>query len=173
MKKNILITGLVGIVFAAIGAYFGLRHLEPVAPQATAVDTLLAQTMSDTTGTPQSLAQWKGKALVVNFWATWCAPCVEEMPELSELQTEIAPADIQIIGIGIDSAANIAQFASKYKIGYPLYTAGISATDISRQLGNQASALPFTVLIGRDGQVRKTYLGRLKMQELREDLARL
>jgi thiol-disulfide isomerase/thioredoxin len=135
--------------------------------------SLLAQSMADTNGQLQPLSKWKGKPLIVNFWATWCAPCVEEMPELSALQTEIAPRNIQIIGIGIDSSANIAQFASKYKIAYPLYTAGMSATDISRQLGNQASGLPFTVLVGRDGQVRKTYLGRLKIEELRKDLSLL
>jgi thiol-disulfide isomerase/thioredoxin len=173
MKKNIFAVGVVAIAFAAAGIYFGTKRLEPVAPQASAVASLLTQSMVDTKGELQPLSKWKGKPLIVNFWATWCAPCVEEMPELSALQTEIAPNNVQIIGIGIDSTANIAQFTSKYKIAYPLYTGGMDATDISRQLGNQAGGLPFTVLIGRDGQVRKTYLGRLKMQELRKDLALL
>lgn len=173
MKKNILAAAFVGIVFAAIGAYFGTKHLEPVAPQATAADILFAQTMPDATGQQQSLSKWKGRPLVVNFWATWCPPCVDEMPELSALQNEIAPANMQIIGIGIDSAANIAQFASKYKISYPLYTGSVAATDLTRKLGNQSGGLPFTVLIGRDGQVRKTYLGRLKIDELRKDLSQL
>ena len=80
---------------------------------------------------------------------------------------------MQILGIGIDSASNIAEFAAKYKIAYPLYVAGMEGTDLSREFGNQAGGLPFTVLIGADGKVRKTYLGRLKFDELRKDLASL
>lgn len=173
MKKNTVIVGVIGLLFALAGAYFGLRQHQPAQPAAPAVASLLSQSMLDTNSQSQPLSQWKDKALVVNFWATWCAPCVEEMPGLSALQAEIAPRNIQIIGIGIDSTANIAQFASKYKIAYPLYTGGLDATELSRQFGNQAGGLPFTVLISRDGQIRKTYLGRLKFAELRNDLAKL
>jgi thiol-disulfide isomerase/thioredoxin len=169
MKHKLPLFIVVGLLFAALGLYLGVNRLAPEAPQATT--SLLAHTWPDAQGTPQKLSQWKNKPLIVNFWATWCAPCVQEIPELSALQTELAPKDIQLIGIGVDSAANIAEFTSKYKISYPLYVAGIDATDLSRAFGNQAGGLPFTVLIGRDGRVRKTYLGRLKMQELRADLA--
>jgi thiol-disulfide isomerase/thioredoxin len=169
MKKNTLLFISVAALFAAVGIFFGAKRLEPAAPQTGAVAKLLAQSMADAKGEPQSLSQWKDKPLVVNFWATWCAPCVDEMPELSALQTEIAPK-IQIIGIGIDSATNIAEFAAKYKIGYPLYVGGVEASALSRELGNQAGGLPFTLLIGRDGQIKKTYLGRLKMEELKKDL---
>jgi thiol-disulfide isomerase/thioredoxin len=173
VKKNILIFGGVGLMFAVAGAVFGMKRLEPVPAQAPAVANFFSQSMNDTQGQAQPLSQWKGKALVVNFWATWCAPCVDEMPELSALQKQIAPKNIQIIGIGIDSAANIVQFASKYKISYPLYIAGMSGTNLSREFGNKAGGLPFTVLIGQDGQIRKTYLGRLKLEELRRDIASL
>lgn len=161
----------VGLLFAALGLYLGDHRLTQETSQDTATTSLLAHTWPDARGTPQTLSQWAKKPLIVNFWATWCAPCVQEMPELSALQAELAPKGIQLIGIGIDSAANIAEFSSKYKISYPLYVAGIAGTDLSRAFGNQAGGLPFTVLIGRDGQVKKTYLGRLKMHELRADLA--
>jgi thiol-disulfide isomerase/thioredoxin len=111
--------------------------------------------------------------MIVNFWAPWCAPCVKEMPELAALATELASKDVAVIGIGIDSPTNIAQFASKFKISYPLYVAGMSGTDLSRQFGNTAGGLPYTVLIGADGQVRKTYLGQLKFDQLKADLAKL
>jgi len=171
-KKNALLTSMVALSFAAIGAYFGHRETEPPAADTSAVDKLLSQTMNDATGKPQSLSQWKNKALVVNFWATWCAPCVEEMPELSSLQAEVAPR-IQVIGIGIDSPSNIAEYAEKYKIRYPLYVGGMESTMLARQLGNHAGGLPFTVVIGRNGKLQKTYLGRLKMNKLRQDLAEL
>jgi peroxiredoxin len=95
------------------------------------------------------------------------------MPELSRLQTEIAPKQVQIIGIGVDNARNIAQFARKHKIAYPLYVSDMNGADLSRQFGNQVGGLPFTVLMAPDGQVKKTYLGRLKLDELRKDLASL
>lgn len=160
-------------MFAALGVMWGNNRMQTQAPERSSVDMLLAKSMKDTDGRLQSLSQWKNKVLIVNFWATWCAPCVQEMPELSALQPEIAPANIQIIGIGIDSATNIAEFASKYKITYPLYVGGLDASELSRQLGNQAGGLPFTILIGRDGKVKKTYLGRLKIEGLRKDLASL
>lgn len=171
MKKNMRLLAAVALLSAIIGAYFGIRYWHPAAPNSTAVGALFSQSLPDIQGKPQSLAQWKNKKLIVNFWATWCAPCVEEMPELSALQQEIADRNIQVLGIGIDSASNITEFASKYKIHYPLYIAGMNGVELSRQFGNQTGGLPFTVLIGSDGDVRKTYLGRLKFEELRKDLA--
>ena len=180
MKKNNLIM-IAGVALAAgvIGALVGTQRKAPepepvplVVPTG-AVSQLYAQSMNDAKGAPQALSQWKGKALVVNFWAPWCAPCVQEMPELAQLATESAGKNIHVIGIGIDSPTNIAQFADKFKISYPLYVAGMSGTDLSRQFGNTAGGLPYTVLIGADGQVKKTYLGRLKFAELKADLAAL
>ncbi|HJV83617.1 TlpA disulfide reductase family protein [Noviherbaspirillum sp.] len=173
MKKNIVIFGIAAVLFALLGVFFGYRQTNSNKVEASAVEHLLSQSMPDISGKPQHLDQWKGQALIVNFWATWCTPCVDEMPELSALQSEIEPQKIQILGIGIDSATNIAEFASKYHIRYPLFVAGVSGTELSRQFGNQAGGLPYTVLIGRDGQVKKTYLGRLKMNELKKELASL
>ncbi|NMM27065.1 MAG: TlpA family protein disulfide reductase [Glaciimonas sp.] len=173
MKRNFWLFIFVGVLFAAIGAYFSTQRLAPEAAQGSAVEDLLAQTLPDAHGQPKNLSAWRGRPMVINFWATWCAPCVEEMPELSALQTEISPRGIQILGIGIDSAVNIAVFANKYQITYPLFAAGASATALARAFGNQVGGLPFTVLIGRDGEVKKTYLGRLKMDVLRSDLSLL
>jgi len=154
-----------GPVTAAIASTGGRPH--------TAVTNLFTQSLADLGGKPQALAQWQGKPLLVNFWATWCAPCVQEMPELSNLAGEDGGKRFNVIGIGIDSPSNIAEFAAKLKIAYPLYVAGMSGTELSRQFGNSAGGLPYTVLIGADGQVRKTYLGKLKFDELRADLAKL
>lgn len=183
-KKNWMMLGAVALAFGVIGALVGTRQQAPAPLAATPapvvaaaasgpVDALFAQSMNDAAGTPHALSQWKGKALVVNFWAPWCAPCVKEMPELAALATDSAAKGVSIIGIGIDSPTNIAEFATKVKVSYPLYVAGMSGTDLSRQFGNTNGGLPFTVLIGADGRVRKTYLGRLKFAELRADLAAL
>jgi thiol-disulfide isomerase/thioredoxin len=173
MKKNTLLFVVIAVAFAAIGAYFALQRMEPTQPQQSASKLLFAQTLTNLQGNPEAISKWKGKILIVNFWATWCAPCVEEMPELVELQQEMKAHNVQIIGIGIDSASNMREFSSKHNIDYPLYIAGMNGTELSRQFGNQVGGLPFTVLIGTDGQVKKTYLGRLKMQQLRKDLTSL
>lgn len=180
-RKNAVTYTVVALVFGAIGLWLGLRGNPapaPVAPPLAAVapgpaGALFARSMNDASGANHSLSRWKGKALVVNFWAPWCAPCVEEMPELNELAIASAVNNINVIGIGIDSPANIAEFASRLKISYPLYVAGMSGTELARQFGNNAGGLPYTVLIGADGQVVKTYLGKLKFEELKADLAKL
>ncbi len=170
MKRSYLIGALVALVSVAVGIYVGSQRWSPAPAQGNAASNLFRQSLPDAKNTMQSLSQWQGKTLVVNFWATWCAPCVEEMPELVALQNEAAPKNIQIIGIGIDSASNIKDFSLKHHITYPLYVAGVSGTELARQFGNQAGGLPFTVLVSPSGEVRKTYLGRLKMEELKRDL---
>jgi peroxiredoxin len=160
----------VALVFGVAGAWFGTRHFAPAPAEASAVDAFYKRTLPDAKGAPAAMSQWKGRPLVLNFWATWCAPCVEEMPELTALQKQLQSINIQILGIGIDNPANIKAFAEKYEIGYPLYVAGIDGSELSRALGNQAGGLPFTVLVDASGKVRKTYLGRLKIDQLRRDL---
>lgn len=173
MKKRLALTFVLAIAAAGAGVYFGAQKFGPAAAQPAAVSNLFGQTLPDVGGAPQTLSQWRGKKLVVNFWATWCAPCVDEMPDLTRLQSELNGKDIQIIGIGVDNAANIADFSAKLHIGYPLYVAGMGGADLSRLFGNQAGGLPFTVLLDAQGQIKKTYLGRLKIDELRRDLAGL
>ena len=133
-----------------------MQQLSPAMAQPAAVAELMTQTLPDPAGAPQRFDQWRGKILVVNFWATWCAPCVKEMPALSALQTELTGKKIQIVGVGIDSAANIQQFLTKYKITYPLMVAGMGGAKTTRAFGNQTGGLPFTVVIGRRGEIHKT-----------------
>jgi thiol-disulfide isomerase/thioredoxin len=185
MKKNAAMLGIAGVLAAAIGVYVGVKTKGTARPPVTTtvapapagaahgpVEALFAQSMNGVDGKPQAFAQYRGKPLVVNFWATWCAPCVEEMPELSTLATEQS-GKIHILGIGIDSPSNISTFAAKHKISYPVFNAGMGGTDLARDFGNKGGGLPFTVLIGADGQVKKTYLGRLKFEQLKADLAAL
>jgi len=190
-KKHLFAYGIVAVLFAASGFLVGGKlkpKPEPTtfmpaaggggsAPAASEpagpVANLFAQTMPDDKGTQQALAQWRGKPLLVNFWAPWCAPCVQEMPELSRLQTDGKYKDLQVIGIGIDTPTNIAEFNQKFKIGFPLLVGGTNGTELSRTLGNAQGGLPFTVLIGADGTVKKGYLGRLNFDKLAQDLGTL
>ena len=189
-NKKLLGYVMVGIGFAGLGSMVACqKKVEPVqaaapavmpAPvvEATAVPAdpaaaLLSQSMNDAAGKPEQLSQFKGKPLLVNFWAPWCGPCVKEMPELSSLASELKVKNINVIGVGIDTPTNILEFTTKYKIAYPIFVGGMGATDLARAFGNANGSLPYTVLIGADGKVVKTYLGILKFDELRQDLAKL
>ena len=154
-----------GLAAGAIGAWFANRRLDaPVQDAATAL--LFAMTLPDATGTQQPLAQWKGRLLVVNFWATWCPPCVEEMPDLQAVRDAYRSRGVEVIGIGIDSADRIAAFAERMKLSLPLLVAGMAGSELARGLGNPAGALPYTVLIDPDGSVGQRKLGQIKRSEL-------
>ncbi len=170
MKKEIWILGIAALLFGGIGVYFGLKKWEPAPPAPNAQHVFFNQSLPDINDKNEKMSNWHGKLLLVNFWATWCSPCVEEMPELSALQSEQQFKNLQIIGIGIDSPANIREFATKYSISYPLYIAGMGGIELAREMGNKQGGLPFTILFGTDGQIKKSYIGRLDMQEVRKDL---
>jgi len=180
-KKHLTAYIVVALLFGATGAWVGMNKQPPAPPETNTVAPgvtgpvaeLLKQSLPDAKGATVALSQYKGKAMLVNFWAPWCGPCVQEMPELSALAAGDDGKKLQVIGIGIDSPTNIAEFADKYKISYPVFVAGMSGTELSRQFGNSAGGLPYTVLIGADGQVKKTYLGRLKFDQLKADIAKL
>ena len=155
---------------AAGGAWFAARRHAPAPAQDGAIDALFAQRLPDTGGNEVALAAFRGRLLAINFWATWCAPCVEEMPELSDLFRELPPDRAHVIGIGIDSARNIAEFASRHHIAYPLLVSGAGGLDWLKALGNTTGGLPFTLVVGRDGRLVDRVLGRVDIAKLRRQL---
>jgi thiol-disulfide isomerase/thioredoxin len=126
---------------------------------------LMAVSFPDLTGKPQSLGQWQGKLLVINFWATWCAPCREEMPALNRIHNKYAAKGLQIIGIAADSADKVSQFLKETVIGYPLLIDQAGAMEFSKRLGNHFSLLPHTVVIGADGAQIFSKLGVIQERE--------
>lgn len=168
MKKRFLLylsVGIIGVILAIISHYL---RTEPQTPQQQALSRLMEMPFPDINGQPHQLSTWQGKPLIVNVWATWCKPCLKEMPDLLALQKELPTA--QIIGIGIDSEANIRTFAQKLNIDYPLYVASVSTLDLFRELGNPTKGLPFTLVIDDKGVIRKTYVGAIDFDALRKDL---
>lgn len=158
----------VAAAFAAFGGWVALRHYAPGDSGGDAIALLMTQTMTDHAGEPFAMSSLRGRVLVLNFWATWCSPCVEEMPELAELHREIAARNGSVVGIGVDSAQNIAEFSRKTPYPYPLLVAGMSGIELARGFGNKIGALPFTVLVSAQGQVVGRTMGRIRLGELRE-----
>ncbi|OLL29890.1 redoxin [Burkholderia sp. SRS-W-2-2016] len=135
-----------------------------------AVQQLWNAPVTGVDGKPQSLTHLKGHPIVVNFWASWCGPCVEEMPELSQIQREYASKGIQFVGLGVDSEKNIQTFLQKVKVAYPIYVTGFGGADLARAFGNNAGGLPFTVVIDAKGNIRSTKLGQIDAKALRQTL---
>lgn len=166
--RNRVAIGAAAVVALAAGIALALFDRAPADPT-----RLLALSLPDQAGRPQSLAQWRGKVLVVNFWATWCAPCREEMPDLVRAQKEFGAKGLQIIGIAADNADKVQQFAKEIDLNYPALIGGYGAIDLSKDLGNSLAALPFTVILDRQGKVAYTHLGPIKPDKLRDVVTKL
>jgi thiol-disulfide isomerase/thioredoxin len=170
-----LLLAVVTAVAAVAGFYFGRPQQLPLPSQesafaADAPARLLALSLPDLSNRPQALAQWKGKVLVVNFWATWCPPCKEEMPEFSTISGKYADKGVQFAGISIDSADKVIAFHKETPVSYPLLIAGLDTLDLASDLGNRAKGLPFTVVLRRDGSVQRVKLGKFPGKELEKTI---
>jgi thiol-disulfide isomerase/thioredoxin len=111
---------------------------------------------------------WRQKVLIVNFWASWCPPCVEEMPTLDKIAQEYASKNVLIVGIGIDSPSNIREFLEKTPVSYPIVIGGLEGSNLAKQMGNNQGALPYTVIINSKGKAIFTKLGKISEEELRK-----
>jgi thiol-disulfide isomerase/thioredoxin len=132
-----------------------------------AIEAFFANSWKTPDGKPVNTDQWRGKVLVVNFWASWCPPCVEEMPALDKLQQEFLSKNVLIVGIGIDSPSNIREFLEKTPIAYPIVVGGLEGSNLSKQMGNAQGALPYTVIINANGRANSSKLGKMSEEELR------
>ena len=138
---------------------------------ARAAKDLYAISLDDADGRAQPLSQWKGKVLVVNFWATWCAPCVAEMPGLEKIQREYADRNVAIVGIGIDDQDRVRQFRDRLGLHMPLLAGGFNSLGLARAFGDNEGVLPYTALISPEGRLLRTHSGALEPGQLREWLS--
>ncbi len=169
-RRGVLV-GLAGVAAAAGGAFSWQRRAareDERRAEAQAVSILFQQTLPDSRGEVFRFESLRGHQVVANFWATWCAPCVEEMPELSALATEVQASGTRFVGIGVDNPDSIARFAEKLPVSYPLVVANATGAFLAARFGNQAGALPYTVVIDPTGRVKTKILGRVSIDSLRE-----
>jgi peroxiredoxin len=169
-RTAVLLLIVAGIAAAGAGAWLW-RTLAGGRPASDV--PVLALSFPDADGRPQPLSRYAGKVVVLNFWATWCAPCREEIPDFVRLQSELGGRGLQFVGIAADSPEKVQAFAAEFGVNYPLLIGGYGAIELSRSLGNRIGALPFTVIVDRDGRVAHVQLGVLKPAQLRSISAQL
>lgn len=157
----------------AAGGWLARKRLQPrsAAPTSSASpsavpDTLWTQAFDTPDGGRLQLSTHRGHPIVLNFWATWCPPCVKELPTLDRFHREFSPRGWQVIGLAIDSPTPVREFLAKTPVAFPVGLAGLGGTELSQALGNHQGGLPFTVVLGADGQVKGRKLGPCEFADL-------
>jgi len=149
---------------------FALAHSSPAAEEAPSASALFALTLTSVEGRPVALAAFAGKPLLVNFWARWCLPCRQEIPDLAALQRRYAGSELTVIGIAVEDPeqrAAVRDFATAYEMDYLALIGGVdSAVELMRLLGNRKSGLPFSVIIDRAGRIQSRKLGAMTLSEM-------
>lgn len=158
----------VGAVAAVAGAGVAWWRLRPEAVGSPSLDAFWQERFTLTTGQELAVAEWRGRPLLVNFWATWCPPCVEELPMIEAFWREHAVNGIQVLGLAIDQPSAVHRFLERQPLSFPVGLAGLQGTTLSRSLGNVNGGLPFSVFFGKDGGIWRQKLGQLKPQDLQD-----
>ena len=160
-----LVAMVAGVSAAAGVGYHLLSRWDGMDTPAVVERVLRARTPA-VEGATRSLDEWRGRVLVVNYWATWCAPCREEIPVFVRLQERHGSRGLQFVGIAIDQPDQVAEFAREFRINYPLLMGGVETLELLRQVGNRAGVLPYTLVIDRKDRLVSREPGGLKEARL-------
>jgi thiol-disulfide isomerase/thioredoxin len=169
MKRRTALMAGAGAAAAVAGATLSWWHSRPQPPAAGAEAAALwdgDHRFPRPEGGELALAALRGRPLVLNFWATWCPPCVREMPQLSRFAREFGPQGWQVAGLAADQAEPVQRFLQRTPVDFPIGLAGMAAVTLSRDLGNTAGALPFTVVFDATGRIVQQRLGETSYDEL-------
>lgn len=162
-KKNtlfILLAGVIALSGGLFAQYLSATHQQKI-------KTPLADfTLPDISGKQRSIFEWQGKIRIINFWATWCPPCLKEIPEFIKLQEELNNKGIQFIGIAIEDRQSVKEYLSTVSINYPMLIAEDEGITLSHELGNIINAVPFTLIVNRQGQIIHRQPGEISREKI-------
>lgn len=129
--------------------------------------------LTDMDGNRRHIDEWRDKVIILNFWATWCAPCLEEIPMFIELQQRYRASGVQFIGIALQDAEEVRGYSEAVNIPYPLLFGGDEVIKIGRQYGNEIGAIPYTVMVDREGKIAFQKRGALSKSEAEQSILAL
>jgi thiol-disulfide isomerase/thioredoxin len=161
----LLYAGVAGVA-ALSGAGLAWWKWRPDGSAQDAAAALWPLSFETPTGSTLAMQTLRGKPLLVNFWATWCPPCIEELPLLEEFYRQNATKSWQVIGLAIDQPGAVRSFLQRTSISFPVGLAGLGGTELAKALGNLAGGLPYTVVISASGQVVQRRMGRVTAVDL-------
>ncbi len=124
--------------------------------------------LPDISGKQRNISEWQGKIRIINFWATWCPPCLKEIPEFIKLQAQYKDKNLQFIGIAIEDKAAVEDYLNSITINFPILIAGDAGLSLSQRLGNIVNAVPFTLIINQQGQIIHRQPGELSREKIIE-----
>lgn len=171
-SRRWLLAGVVGVAAAGVGAGMAWQRFQPHDREPENF-WALSFPAPEEGGQNLSLASMRGRPLLVNFWATWCPPCVEELPLLNRFYRENKANGWQIVALAVDKAESVRRFLARSPLDFPVGMAGMEGTELARSLGNEAGGLPYTVVFGRDGRVTERKIGQLQDADLQSWRARV
>jgi thiol-disulfide isomerase/thioredoxin len=164
-RRRLLYGGVAAVALAAgAGVAWWKKRLQE--PEAGATDALWSLEFDTPSGSRLAMQSLRGKPLLLNFWATWCPPCVDELPLLDGFFRQNSANGWQVVGLAIDQPSAVRTFLARMPLSFPIGLAGLGGTELSKAMGNQAGGLPFTVVVGAAGEVLHRRMGRVAPADL-------
>lgn len=164
-RRNFAV-GVAAALAGAAGVGVAWQRFQPHAVEAGAAQAFWGLRFDTLAGAPLAMQAFKGRPLVLNFWATWCPPCVEELPLLDGFYQQHSPKGWNVLGLAVDQPDAVRKFLQKIPLQFPVALAGLEGTGLGKSLGNLTGGLPFTVVFGADGAVAHRKMGRVTPDDL-------